>query len=583
MSNESTPQHALTRRELRELERMAEREALLAEQREREAAAAAVIARPEPVAEPAFTSRRERREAERAAAAAALAVLEEQSRLTTQRIAAELPGLFAATARQAERTPVAAASLPPAPIVTAPAVADSAPVEVAPVQAAPVEAAPAEPDFVEAAVVEPVFAESTSVDAAPAEASRPVGPVAALIESVDSPVDEASAPLVESPFAPQAPAESVAARPAPTAASTAERVAPEVAPAATERVRTASITTREFAAESAETPATERIPAARVATDLPIAPEGEPTIEFAAAFARPTQARSARARRAMADARREATGRRINGPVALGFIAGTAVLGVGSAVVLGAMGSGSPAAADPQAEAQPVAEQHLTVGAAIETAAAPRSDEATAVTAIGSAAAANLATGVKQPDATTYTNNITANVQWPFPVGVKLTDLYGPRVSPTAGASSWHGGVDFTPGEGTPIGAIADGVVNYVQTADDGGLGVFIEVEHVINGQRVTSVYAHLLPGTATLKVGDVVGVGDVIGQVGDTGMSTGPHLHLEIRFDGNTVDPIYFFQKLNTPGVEVTLPTEPQKPVHPAGEKIGIAESHALIDQIVR
>ena len=317
---------------------------------------------------------------------------------------------------------------------------------------------------------------------------------------------------------------------------------------------------------------------------LPVAPHDEPTIDFVAAFARKPETVAGRGRKIILENRRAASAGRFGGSmVAMSFLAGTVVLGAGSAAALGAMGANSAEQAAAHA-AQPVEQQQLKVGASSSTAvSAPRSGEATAVTSIGSAAAANLATGVKLPDPTTYTNDITANVQWPFPMGVKLTDLYGPRVSPTWGASDWHGGVDFTPGEGTPIGAIADGVVNFVQPTDAGGLGVYIEVEHVINGQRVTSVYAHLLPGTATLKVGDVVNVGDTIGQVGNTGTSTGPHLHLEIRFDGNTVDPIYFLQKLNKPSVVVTLPTQPQKPANGGGEKIGVAESHALIDAIVR
>ncbi len=64
-------------------------------------------------------------------------------------------------------------------------------------------------------------------------------------------------------------------------------------------------------------------------------------------------------------------------------------------------------------------------------------------------------------------------------------------------------------------------------------------IDHVINGQKVTSVYAHMQEGSSSLQVGDVVTAGEFVGLVGATGAATGPHLHLEIRLDGVVqVDP---------------------------------------------
>lgn len=132
-----------------------------------------------------------------------------------------------------------------------------------------------------------------------------------------------------------------------------------------------------------------------------------------------------------------------------------------------------------------------------------------------------------------------ASVRWPFPGGVRISDGYGPRAAPCAGCSTFHDGLDMNPGEGTPIGAIADGVVSSVTSFDDGGLGVHVMIDHVVDGQNITSTYAHMRAGSAAVSVGQSVVAGQVIGSVGSTGQSTGPHLHLELHLDGVTaIDP---------------------------------------------
>lgn len=139
----------------------------------------------------------------------------------------------------------------------------------------------------------------------------------------------------------------------------------------------------------------------------------------------------------------------------------------------------------------------------------------------------------------TFTNNPNGAVQWPFAVGVHIGDRFGYRNC--AGCSSNHGGQDFNPGNGAPIQSIADGVVTYVQDGE-GSLGVHMIIEHDINGEKIASVYAHMIHGSMLLKQGDIVKAGQVIGKTGNTGMSTGPHLHFEIRVggkDGKKVDPL--------------------------------------------
>ncbi|MFT2753286.1 peptidoglycan DD-metalloendopeptidase family protein [Clavibacter sp. Sh2088] len=144
-----------------------------------------------------------------------------------------------------------------------------------------------------------------------------------------------------------------------------------------------------------------------------------------------------------------------------------------------------------------------------------------------------------------FTNDINGTIQWPFAAGVPISGVFGKRVAPCSnGCSSNHQGVDFAPGMGAPIQAIADGVVREAVNSDT-GLGVHLVIDHVIEGQLVTSVYGHQLPGSLRVKAGDPVKVGQQIGQVGNTGASTGPHLHLEIRMaDGTAVDPFAWLQE---------------------------------------
>jgi murein DD-endopeptidase MepM/ murein hydrolase activator NlpD len=130
----------------------------------------------------------------------------------------------------------------------------------------------------------------------------------------------------------------------------------------------------------------------------------------------------------------------------------------------------------------------------------------------------------------------TGAIRWPFPSASPVSSGFGSRVAPCRGCSSKHNGVDFTPGMGTPVYAIADGVVG--ESAFGGSYGQHVYLDHVINGQPVESIYAHMIQGSSPLVAGQTVRVGDFIGLVGSTGASTGAHLHLEIRPDGVPVDP---------------------------------------------
>jgi murein DD-endopeptidase MepM/ murein hydrolase activator NlpD len=123
-------------------------------------------------------------------------------------------------------------------------------------------------------------------------------------------------------------------------------------------------------------------------------------------------------------------------------------------------------------------------------------------------------------------------VQSPLPAGTAISSPFGYRVAPCAGCSTYHEGIDLLGGAGNPVEAIADGIVAQVGNPS-GGLGVYVVIDHLINGQRVTSVYAHMALGSMKLSVGDVVSRGDVVGKVGSTGQSTGPHLFFQIKLGG--------------------------------------------------
>jgi len=128
----------------------------------------------------------------------------------------------------------------------------------------------------------------------------------------------------------------------------------------------------------------------------------------------------------------------------------------------------------------------------------------------------------------------TGSVRWPFPKSVEISSGFGER------DIGFHGGTDFVPGYGTPVGAIADGIVTWVGR-DRTNFGYYVTIAHVIDGVRVDSLYAHLIDDSSEayeLYPGMEIAVGAPIGDTGNTGFSTGPHLHLEIHLEGVPVNP---------------------------------------------
>ncbi len=130
-----------------------------------------------------------------------------------------------------------------------------------------------------------------------------------------------------------------------------------------------------------------------------------------------------------------------------------------------------------------------------------------------------------------------------------LASGFGMRIHPILKVRKMHLGVDFAAPKGTPIYATGDGVVINVKTIY-GGYGKYVEIDH---GFGFVSRYAHM--NDFAVKKGQKVKRGDQIGTVGNTGSSTGPHVHYEIIKDGRFVNPVnYFFKDLTLEEYDLIL-----------------------------
>lgn len=121
----------------------------------------------------------------------------------------------------------------------------------------------------------------------------------------------------------------------------------------------------------------------------------------------------------------------------------------------------------------------------------------------------------------------------PIP-GAPITSGFGPRMHPILHVVRMHTGIDFGAGMGTPIRAAADGTV--VRAGDCGGYGNCTIIDH---GRALATLYGH--QSALFVSTGAFVKRGQVIGAVGSTGFSTGPHLHFEVRVSGTPVDPMSY------------------------------------------
>lgn len=119
-----------------------------------------------------------------------------------------------------------------------------------------------------------------------------------------------------------------------------------------------------------------------------------------------------------------------------------------------------------------------------------------------------------------------------WPLKGRLTSLFGPRIHPIYHTPDFHTGIDLAVPVGTPVHAAAAGKV--VQAGWQGGYGLLLVIDH---GNGLSTYYGHL--SEVLVRVGQFVEQGQVVARSGNTGLSTGPHLHFEIRRFGEPVDPL--------------------------------------------
>ncbi|MEF8833917.1 MAG: M23 family metallopeptidase [Halofilum sp. (in: g-proteobacteria)] len=117
-----------------------------------------------------------------------------------------------------------------------------------------------------------------------------------------------------------------------------------------------------------------------------------------------------------------------------------------------------------------------------------------------------------------------------------MSSSFGYREDPFTGERAWHGGVDFAGREGSPINAVGAGVVTYA--GERWGYGNLVEVTH---GDGYVTRYGH--NASILVEEGEIVRRGDQLAEMGSTGRSTGPHVHLEVLKDGEPVNPWKYVQ----------------------------------------
>lgn len=131
----------------------------------------------------------------------------------------------------------------------------------------------------------------------------------------------------------------------------------------------------------------------------------------------------------------------------------------------------------------------------------------------------------------------TGSFRWPLQISGTITSYFGYREAPTQGASTYHKGIDIAAPTGTPI--VASGAGTVVTASYQSAAGNYIMLSH---GNGIYTVYMHC--SKLAVSVGQNVTKGEVIGYVGSTGVSTGPHLHFGVSVNGTYVDPLKYVSR---------------------------------------
>lgn len=162
-------------------------------------------------------------------------------------------------------------------------------------------------------------------------------------------------------------------------------------------------------------------------------------------------------------------------------------------------------------------------------------------------------------------------LSWPVAPGTRVTSPFGWRTHPTLGTQKFHTGVDLSVPEGTPVKAVADGIVR--RASEDAVNGKVVIIEH---GRGVSTAYCH----NSYLRVvtGQKVKAGDVIADSGTTGRSTGPHVHYQLELGHKPMDPFAF--RGSKPVLFEQPPAPPQVPFAPNPKDPGGSELKKAFDQ---
>ncbi len=134
------------------------------------------------------------------------------------------------------------------------------------------------------------------------------------------------------------------------------------------------------------------------------------------------------------------------------------------------------------------------------------------------------------------TNIISVDNKFALPLNSGVTtSVFGNRSDPFTSKTKMHKGIDIAADSGTLIYAVADGEVSYVGF-DEYGFGNYLSLKHT---EKLKTVYGHC--SEILVKQGDIITKGQPIAKVGNSGVTTGSHLHFEIRIDGNCVNPEWY------------------------------------------
>ena len=151
-------------------------------------------------------------------------------------------------------------------------------------------------------------------------------------------------------------------------------------------------------------------------------------------------------------------------------------------------------------------------------------------------------------------NGVAGGFLWPFDMTLArafyISSPFGYRSSPGGIGSTYHEGIDITPGAGTPIMAVADGLVTKAENYSGYGNCVVIDNGTNESGVPISTLYGHMQ--SYVVSEGQTVTQGQVIGYVGSTGNSTGAHLHLTVYENGTAVDPMSYYPDLQSKMVYV-------------------------------